>query len=195
MYSPERLPNDARRTARNLGELQFRQHNWSNAYDALCIAAVAAERLYAGALTEEGKIAEIEENARIYQWLVEICLRLVPAHNTEGLLRSEEGRSRLFRTQLETVALPAPRGVPTDQLERERALLKALRNLENVLRSMSEETLRLRLVEEALTVREQLTELWDRFVDEYDAGAYVGLRRSEKLTFDDVRTCLQIQTA
>jgi tetratricopeptide (TPR) repeat protein len=190
IYQPEAFPNDARRCANSLARLQIQLRNWGEAYDSLKIALGAAERLYGAALTGEGKLVEIEENTRLYRRMVSICIALTPPQVREALLFSEDGRSRLLRDQPSTLLLPAPTNIPPDLIERERALLRAARSCEFALRHVPDMATRRRWVDEAAATHKQLNALWDMFEREYSAGAYVALRRGEKLTLSDMRACL-----
>jgi tetratricopeptide (TPR) repeat protein len=190
IFQPNVFPNDARRSASSLARLEMARGNWENAYAALQTALAAAERLYDAAATEEGKWVEVKENARLYRRMVRVCFALEPPRVREAFLVSEEGRSRLFRAQLGTVAFPAPAHVPRDLAERERALLQGMRNYELVLCAPPDAMTRRRWVEAIATTRSKLNELWDKFAREYDAGAYVALRRAEKITLHEIRDCL-----
>ena len=190
VYTPDRLPNDARRVARNLAQVHIELSDWDRAFDALSRAIDAAGHLYGSAITEEGRTVEIVENVNLYQQIIVVCLRLTPARWFDALRYAEEGRSRLFRDQLGTLAFAAPAGVPPALLQEEAALLRAARNCDEMLRGSHGTGDRQQWVDEAIRTRAALTALWDRLAREYGAPQYVALRRGETVTWEDIRGCL-----
>jgi tetratricopeptide (TPR) repeat protein len=190
VYQPQRFPKETRTVARNLGNVMLDHQDWKGAHTAFRIAAKSAERLYAISMTEAGKTAEVEENTRIYQHMVQTCLRLTPPDWLESFVYAEEGRSRLFRDQLGMVALPAPRRAPKDWIARETELLRIIRNAAQALRTYWDETQHRQFVDAANEARDELQRLWDMLANEYDAADYVALRRGEKMKWEDFRQML-----
>ncbi|MEJ2306752.1 MAG: tetratricopeptide repeat protein, partial [candidate division WOR-3 bacterium] len=66
VHTSENFPLDARRAARNLGNLLFEKGRWNEAHIAYGKAIKAAKSLYLAAFTEAGREAEIGENAALY---------------------------------------------------------------------------------------------------------------------------------
>lgn len=193
VHLPERFPLDARLAAANLARFEIEREAWSEAYAALSTAIQAGEQLYTTAITEEGKAAELEENAALYRQIVGICLRLSPAKETEAFIHAEEARSRILRDQLGVLDFPPPANLPTELIEQERKLLQTDRNLENALRTVPDETTRQSWVNERIEVRSSLNTLWNQIVQEYGVTDYVALRRGERLKWEDVRHWLSVQ--
>lgn len=186
-------PEERRAAAESLGRLEAGLGHWDKAYAAFRAALEAAERLYVTGVTEEDKRAEIEAHAGLYQRMVEACLRQDPPRNREAFLYAEEGRSRLLRDQLGTLALPAPPSVPAGLLESEARLLKRWREVEGEIRAASGGEARLRAVAEAEAVRSQLESLWETLRREHGAAGYVELRRGERLEWQEVQLWLAAQ--
>jgi CHAT domain-containing protein len=194
IYQPDQHPYEARGTAKNLGTLYIERGQWDEAYSTFLLAIRAAEQLYGAALTEDGRVAEIKENASIYQHLVAVCLQLNPHRLREAFLFAEEGRSRLLRDQLSDHRFPAPDNIPAKLLEQEIEMLQAERSLENAIRiSAKDNVMRRQMVNEAMTLRGRLEALWTQFQQDYAASEYVAFRRGEKLEWEDVQGWLAAQ--
>jgi CHAT domain-containing protein len=193
IHSPAESPAEARTLALRLGEALGRQQDWCGAHSAFLVALECAEQLYTNTVSHEGKSAELADNIHIYKFLVQSCLRLDPPRNLEAFQYAEESRARLLRDQLGGLDFPPPPGVPSKLIEREQALLKALRGLNIAALSHSDERMRQIWVEEAERVLTELNSLWDTLVNEYGAADYVGLRRGARIRWEELQAWLQRQ--
>jgi CHAT domain-containing protein/tetratricopeptide (TPR) repeat protein len=193
VYLPHVYPKECRNASASLATIYLEEKDWSQAYSTMLVAVAAAENLYAGTQTEEGKIVEIKEHAQIFQNLVEICLNLDPPRYKDALFFAEEGRSRLLRDQLGAFRLPSPSNVPEELIEQERELLDTVRGLESALRAATDGISRRQLIDEAMTIRTQIGELWDSLAQDYGAKEYIALRRGEKFNWDHIQQWLPTQ--
>src|SRR5205807_1301568 len=66
VYTPDTFPSDFLRVTCNLGNLQFRKRNWSEAYTTYQQAIAVEEKLFIGAYTEAGRRAEVSQTTRLY---------------------------------------------------------------------------------------------------------------------------------
>ncbi len=104
VYTRVDLPAEHGRTQRDLGDLYFGQGEWALAGDAYT-AAIAAEATH----TETGRRDEVGSRIQVYVDAVYCAIRL--GRPAEGLLRLEQGKTRLLREtlalgELELAALP-----------------------------------------------------------------------------------------
>ncbi|WP_165360822.1 CHAT domain-containing protein, partial [Candidatus Chloroploca sp. Khr17] len=67
VFQPEMLPDDCRRTARNLGHVRAETGNWKAAAVAYDLALQAAEVLYKEAASHFGKEAELSANSDLFR--------------------------------------------------------------------------------------------------------------------------------
>lgn len=183
----------ARGITASLARLLMEQQRWSDAYEAYQGALEAARHEYAFALTESSKLHEIEQNANVYQKMVDLCLRLEPPRPLEAFLYVEEGRSRLLRDQLGSLPLPPPQDVPPRLIEMEAHLTGQMRGLQQEMNGMPDPATRWPLVEKATATQRQLNALWDDFLHKHGARDYVALRRGETLEWDDLQHWLGAQ--
>jgi len=190
VYLPDRFPNEALNTSRNLSSVLFERKEWNRAHSAMIIAIQAAQYLYTAALTEEEKSREIGENTRLYRHVVDVCLHIEPPRLREAFLYAEEDHSRLLREQLGTLPLSPPSHVPADLIEHESRLLDIVRNSENAIRSAPDDATRWWWVNERIVTQAKLGDLWEQLSRDYNATDYVALRRGDKLKWDDVQRWL-----
>jgi CHAT domain-containing protein/predicted LPLAT superfamily acyltransferase len=169
------------RAAGTLGNIYYDQSRWSLAYAALNTAITALEAMRAQYVTEEAKTHLVEENARLYTRMTDVCLRL--GHPKEALERAEAGKGRIFLDQLGTDNFPAPL-VPQGQqplLRGEREVLNELRSLEYAIRNALDEEQRRQFAAQLEERRSVLDEVWTRL--EPYAPDYVAVRRGDPVKY------------
>lgn len=96
--TPETLPDQARRTALNWGNLTFRQRQWIEALRHYETALVAGEVLYQSSITPAGRRAELAENAGL---AVNAAYSLAREHQFDrSLLVLDHSKTRLLAEAL-----------------------------------------------------------------------------------------------
>ncbi len=95
---PEILPEPARRTALNWGQLALRLEEWSTALEQFQTALVAGETLFAASGTAAGRRAELAENAGLAAGAAYCLLKL--GQPAEALLQLDRGKTRLLAEAL-----------------------------------------------------------------------------------------------
>ncbi len=96
--TPETLPDQARRTALNWGNLAFRQRQWAEALRHYETALAAGEILYQSSMTPAGRRVELVENASL---AVNAAYCLAREHQFDrGLLILDHGKTRLLSEAL-----------------------------------------------------------------------------------------------
>ncbi len=113
--TPETFPANARRAARNLGNLHFGKRNWVEAHAAYEIALRAAEILYQASFMEAGRDVEIGENAALYIYDA-FCLARI-GRIPEGIERLEAGKTRTLSERLGRDAVQLQKASPGDRSE------------------------------------------------------------------------------
>lgn len=127
LFTPAAWPVDARRTARNLGNLLFAEGRWTEAHAAYDVALQAAEILYQTSFMEAGRDVEIGENTTLYIHDA-FCLAHM-GRISEGIERLEAGKTRTLSERLGRDAVQLQKTSREDQAEYER-LIKQLKQLE-----------------------------------------------------------------
>jgi CHAT domain-containing protein/tetratricopeptide (TPR) repeat protein len=125
--TPESFPVDARRAARNLGNLLFGEGRWAEAHTAYTTSLKAAKTLYTAAFMEAGREAEITENASLYAHDA-FCLAHL-GRLEEALIRLEEGKTRTLAERLGRDAVQLEKAGQEDKKAYD-DLVRHLRNLE-----------------------------------------------------------------
>jgi CHAT domain-containing protein len=67
IFKPEALPDECRKTARNLGNLYFGEQRWTEAGETYTLALEAAEILYGASVSLGGREAELAETGDLYR--------------------------------------------------------------------------------------------------------------------------------
>ena len=92
------LPRDHQTVMANLGNLYFRESDWSAAHNAYASAIDVGADLLEGAVTEDSRLSEVGGTARLYVYDAFALIRL--GRFDEALLQLERGKTRLLREAL-----------------------------------------------------------------------------------------------
>jgi CHAT domain-containing protein len=196
----EAFPIDARKTARNLGNLYSEIQNWNRARSAYAIALAAAEQLFRNAVDPTTQRNEAEQLAELYDRDIRACVEIErtsrPLHRErarDALVSAEAARSRAFLKQMSLGDSAAPSEIPPALLEREARLREEFRRNEAALAGVNTRADRASEAERTLVARRAaLIHEQDAVLDAMlqatpMARDYVSLRRGETPTWDDLR--------
>lgn len=100
VHGPDKLPDRARRTAVNQGNLAFHFRQWSEALQAFQTALDAGERLFQASGTPAGRQAELAENAGLAAKAAYCRLQLDPPQPHQAFQQLEQGKTRLLTEAL-----------------------------------------------------------------------------------------------
>jgi hypothetical protein len=95
-YGPDKMPDRARRTAVNQGNLAFHCQQWSEAHQAYQTALDAGQILFEASGTQAGRQAELAENAGLAAKAAYCLLQLDPPRPQAAFAQLEQGKTRLL---------------------------------------------------------------------------------------------------
>ncbi len=180
-----------RRSALRLYAIKAKLGQWEECYWELSSVIEQLEEPFAGVYTTEGKEGVAERNALVYQALVESSIRTDRLR--EALLLVERASGSVLSDEVLQLQLPAP-GVSANLLKDEREALQQVRQLDLLIRRLSDVEERRRASTEINSARIELERIWLLMEDVQEAKAYVRLRRGGALSWDEVQEWLAVQT-
>lgn len=190
---PDQLPDLCRQIARNLARLQIEEQDLEGAHATLLVAIEAGQRQYDDSLSQPNKAAEARDNASVFAFVVDVCLRLRPPRPAEAFKYSEQARARQLRDQLSLLPQPPSLGVPEQLLNEEARLLKEVRSLilatdPGLALPPEVRDLRIQALQRA---RSALARLWTQI--ESASPDYVAARRGSSPDWPSIQSWLQGQ--
>lgn len=175
-----------RRSGANLALLYYGLQDWGKAYDALERVLAVVESMRSEALGDLGQIDIARENSRLYECMMDTCLRMSPKRSAKALIAAEANKARAFLAQMSYEEIPLPLPIESQpRLERERKLARELRGYEDAIRNVETEDERLSLVQQQDGIRTSLNDIWREL--EPHAPDYVALRRGDPVEYDQLQ--------
>jgi len=167
VFRPETLPDNARRTARLLGDLYYQQKAWSAAREAYEQAAAAANQLHLSAASRESMRHLASENAAMYARLVHACLQVDDPDAALAHIFAAKGRALADALSAQP---PDARDLPAglqQRLDQARDLAARIHGLESRQLQMDDPGLATVLARELAQLRRQEKAAWEAIRTEY----------------------------
>jgi CHAT domain-containing protein len=187
VYRELGVRTEERRSAANLAFLYYGEQRWPEAHDALRDVLKVIEAMRSDALGDMGQVDIAKENTRLYELMIDTCLRLGPCHYTEALIAAEANKARAFLAQMgyEEIPLPHLKSEFQHLVQPERKLIQELRGYEDRIHYVTSADKRLDLVQQQDKARTKLNDIWRQL--ELHAPEYVALRRGDQVKYNQLQ--------